>query len=657
MIDEEDYEISTPALNEYLTEINADLDFELDLSQELKKSETKKQQHQQLTESLPKHNVKKSNYCLNKIFSYLFYSDLKPFNEFTVLLESDIKHSIEFFINISNRLLSSKNDVFHNLKQMIASNKVYLFISLVTYFSFFNSISTYFIVIFALFLLIIFSFYVILKLSNILVKSSHKLAFDHLTLTKNIIYYLKECELLSLSNRRRIQIESKQNLDEIEIDSMNYPFRRLVFKNLRKHFYKLKYLNELQLNNIDLDLFNCEKESFVCSVNNIELAEVLQMNTENINELNKLSDYFSLNCLKSLSKLNHYLLSESFKLNYFNKINLIVSTDMSLLQKIFNSIKNLFILVRIKLELSQFNNELNELFDICKMIKQSDCKQQTSTKPRETNELEHILTKHVRNTLIDCYRIRNLFKEDDLSKKKEILTYLKHDFEYCDLYFKKLQNKIDPGSINIMMKEQQNILVEENLKVEKSLSDNSISLNGTIDEDEIYEADVIIDSANNNKNDTHEQDYLFLLKEKEANLVNKNLFYELKFALKTKANEWNERERKAKRIDGNMFNAVKYYSDRQQDDDMFSLNNLTGHLLENDALKYKSIIKRKQRFTTEVLINKNNNNNKQKQTDKIDLIQLKASSVNNNLFLSEFMIKRNNFYNNCEKEEDEIVYE
>ena len=27
MIDEEDYEISTSALNEYLTEINADLDF------------------------------------------------------------------------------------------------------------------------------------------------------------------------------------------------------------------------------------------------------------------------------------------------------------------------------------------------------------------------------------------------------------------------------------------------------------------------------------------------------------------------------------------------------------------------------------------------------------------------------------------------------
>ena len=203
-----------------------------------------------------------------------------------------------------------------------------------------------------------------------------------------------------------------------------------------------------------------------------------------------------------------------------------------------------------------------------------------------------------------------------------------------------------------MMKEQQNVLVEENLKVDKSLLDNSISLNGTIDEDEIYEADVAIDSTINNKNDIHEQD--FLLKEKEANLVNKNLFYELKFALKTKANEWNERERKAKRIDGNMLNAVKYYSDIQQDDDMFSLNNLTGHLLENDALKYKSIIKRKQRFTTEVLIN---NKTKQEQTDKIDLIQLKASNVNNNLFLSEFMIKRNNFYNNCKKEEDEIVYE
>ena len=148
MIDEEDYEISTSALNEYLTEINADLDFELDLSQELNKTEIKKHQNQQLTD-FPPYNVKKSNYCLNTIFSYLFYSDLKPFNEFTVLLESDIKHSIEFYINISNRLLSSKNTVFYNLTQMITSNKIHLFISLLTYFSFFNSISTYFIFIFA----------------------------------------------------------------------------------------------------------------------------------------------------------------------------------------------------------------------------------------------------------------------------------------------------------------------------------------------------------------------------------------------------------------------------------------------------------------------------------------------------------------------------
>ena len=35
---------------------------------------------------------------------------------------------------------------------------------------------------------------------------------------------------------------------------------------------------------------------------------------------------------------------------------------------------------------------------------------------------------------------------------------------------------------------------------------------------------------------------------REVQITNKNLFYELKFALKSKRNEWSEREKRAKRI-------------------------------------------------------------------------------------------------------------
>ena len=129
------------------------------------------------------------------------------------------------------------------------------------------------------------------------------------------------------------------------------------------------------------------------------------------------------------------------------------------------------------------------------------------------------------------------------------------------------------------------------------------------------------------------------------------MFYELKFALKSKKNEWNERERKAKRINDNGFTlTVQCQSDEEQklENDMFSVDP-TRHLLENDALKHKSIIKkRKIQPNTSAIMTLSKFEQNEEKFDSID------TNPKNLFFLSELINKRNAFYNN---EEDEIVYE
>lgn len=65
-------------------------------------------------------------------------------------------------------------------------------------------------------------------------------------------------------------------------------------------------------------------------------------------------------------------------------------------------------------------------------------------------------------------------------------------------------------------------------------------------EDEIYEADT--SKYVDQKIEISPVEQEAELKQTETLITNKNLFYELKFALKSKRNEWSEREKKAKRI-------------------------------------------------------------------------------------------------------------
>jgi len=68
-------------------------------------------------------------------------------------------------------------------------------------------------------------------------------------------------------------------------------------------------------------------------------------------------------------------------------------------------------------------------------------------------------------------------------------------------------------------------------------------------EDYIFEADTMDDGVNGAAAiHVPQVDVDAMLEEKRARITNKNLFYELKFALKNKQNEWSEREKYAKRI-------------------------------------------------------------------------------------------------------------
>ena len=67
-------------------------------------------------------------------------------------------------------------------------------------------------------------------------------------------------------------------------------------------------------------------------------------------------------------------------------------------------------------------------------------------------------------------------------------------------------------------------------------------------EDVIFEADTV--DALDSDIQVPQVDVDAMLEEKIAQITSRNLFYELKFALRNKQNEWSEREKSAKRIDG-----------------------------------------------------------------------------------------------------------
>ena len=497
--DDEDYDISNGVLNDYLNEINCDLEQEPRFEAVKIKAETE----QFKTDHVPPTRF-------NNILSYIFFDSnhlTQYFNSTASrsVIDSDKKSLIEIFLFISNSLTNSIDII--EVKNQLSLNKIPLFIILFSCFIFNAHFSIFFMLPCLYFGIFIALFKSYLSLTDLIVSKTADLALDCLQTSNAIIYYLKEVQLVSMASKRRLLIENKINLDETEIDLINYPFRKLVFKHFRKQFYELKHLNMQQLGLIRPELLHIDKLTFICSINNKELSEVLQ--SHNDYDLNQLSDYFSLSCLKSISKLIQFLISENFKLNQISKLYLIVSMN-SLLETAIKSTRNLLILVTVRNNLIKYNSELKDLFNICQMIKQSDSDiEQRFKQVKSKNELEHILLNYIRNALLNCYHLKNI-PDEQLVEKKQIAKKLKYDFEYCDLYFKKIENKLEPK--NTELKTEQPIVVS-NTTDHLNITDNNLPIDLVVYEDEIYEAD-IIDNAHSNRMESSE-DFEILLKESD----------------------------------------------------------------------------------------------------------------------------------------------
>lgn len=173
---------------------------------------------------------------------------------------------------------------------------------------------------------------------------------------------------------------------------------------------------------------------------------------------------------------------------------------------------------------------------------------------------------------------------------------------YCDFYVKQLITGIEKSTQN---ESQHSDEVQTNL-INESTNSSSQKLAQAVPfsplppiEDEIFEEDMSkikenerMSSADASSGDLDPSSELRI-----DPLANKNLFYELKFALKFKSNEWQQREKIAKK------KVMNQSEDRVEKvvvcDDVDGGGNVTmnvDHLLENEALKYKSELRRRRKI-------------------------------------------------------------
>ena len=157
---------------------------------------------------------------------------------------------------------------------------------------------------------------------------------------------------------------------------------------------------------------------------------------------------------------------------------------------------------------------------------------------------------------------------------------------YCDFYLKQLIKSIEnpTGGCDL----------ESKVRNESKISKQSSQLDSTEAvpfiplppvEDEIFEEDLSKTKTENQRLDTTSDD--FDLPDRIDPLANKNLFYELKFALKFKSNEWRQREKIA----------IKKKTTTMKRDDQDE-NNTPEHLLDNEEMRYKSELRRRRRRIT-----------------------------------------------------------
>lgn len=192
---------------------------------------------------------------------------------------------------------------------------------------------------------------------------------------------------------------------------------------------------------------------------------------------------------------------------------------------------------------------------------------------------ERQLGLYLRNALLNTHSLQNSLNPI------ESLKLVKVNLEYCDFYVNQLINSLEKPK-----NEEDSNPIESSLKNETTTKTPTVqnrldpSEPVTI-EDEIYEEDLSrLKDEEGKRENSDDSDWLELNKRgNEVALANKNLFYELKFALKFKSNEWREREKMAAK--------KRLINEKTTKEDQENME----HLLENDALRYKSELRRRRR--------------------------------------------------------------
>lgn len=535
---EEDYEISNKLVSEYLYSLG----FEEDLNQ--------------LREF--KHNT---NINTNETLQYCPKQDNVILYPAAYIFKSDFL--IEFFQSNHKNL----NNAIHESDQLVILKENLDFFTRLSDTNFLDSVychSKLFILIFLVILsIIVFSikiFLTIISLFFILISLRYRLlsrffihwldvSVNYLKLSRNIIIFIKQIDLVELA------IKARNPFNQTRSD-VNFKLRKFFFLTLRKNFYNLKKLNSSLLFNIKQD-----PENFVCSINENDLSQVMKIAAA---DLDKITDYYSVSCLNSIVKLNSLLISENFKL--------IVLNFFHLLKNGSNFVNFIFFTSKYILFMKNFVNDLKKMDKLCKSIDQEKIQEkfQIDKLGNEDN-----LIMYLRSCILNSQGLKN---QTDDQAKVELVKIVRTGLECCSVYLDQIETNL--GMTNTKSKVYETTTEKSEPKNDPEFEEVVHQLaQEQISEDEIFEAEDDLSNVKKGIDGKYDVEELSP-REKQELMDTKNLFYELKFALKSKNNEWKEREKRAKHV--NKKNTKDFYEFEKE-----------NHLLENDLMLYKSGLRKR----------------------------------------------------------------
>lgn len=531
-MDEEDYEISSPNVQEYLSQFNDLSDHRIDHTSQINPPEA-----QEKPDTVPevvqtKQSVQIDQNQLLKLLSRIQQSSL--------LYDLHIEFLNDLYLS-SNK--SSNRGIYGSL---FTEQAFILTLAIL----FFHPIFSTLLVLFAL------SHSWLVKRLVVVLFDSYisNLVIGYQTIAKDLHKYLKQAELVSLSSQREQSIRKQNSVDFNLTDQLNFKYRKEFFLANRDNYFSFIRFNQQfqsRLDQIDIKL--------VCGLESDDSASIFNLD-ESV-ELATLTDQYSLECASSMLKLNRLVISENIQLVI---VSLITRTSsIELLQLGFQ----LYQLYKRQLKsLKRLENILKlKTIDISP-INLSDGKKSTAALN---------LALYLRNALLNAQDLREETISNDIS-------LIKKNMEHAQMYLDQIELSLEARSPH----KHQQVLKEE---IEPSEESQPTTTSVPVDydyliEDEIFEAEVKTDE----KPPTDTQGDVLsaedLLREKENAMMTKNLFYELKYALKFKSNEWSQRERSIRRVDKH-----------KQPNNELSLDS-NDHLLDNNAYKYKAGLKRSKKL-------------------------------------------------------------